>query len=80
MYGYNHTKITFGGTHANYSYCLSNFFGSVTFFKIITKNEANILKNGGREYGQKNTQVLTLLHILFYLSCLVEAILRGQKF
>lgn len=56
------------------------FLARLLFLRLSLKNEANILKNGGREYGQKNTQVLTLLHILFYLSCLAEAILRGQNF
>ncbi|MGT2950589.1 isoprenylcysteine carboxyl methyltransferase family protein [Streptococcus cuniculi] len=46
------------------------------FLKISVQHERMILKNGGREYGVKNTKYLTLLHILFYVFCVVEALIR----
>ena len=70
MYGYNHTKTTFGGTHANYSYCLSNFFGSVTFFKIITKKLSQYPEKWwerirSKKYSSTNTTTYSLLPFLF---------------
>lgn len=43
------------------------------FLKISIQHERMILKDGGREYGAKNTSYLTILHILFYLLSVVEA-------
>ncbi len=34
---------------------------------------------GAREWGQANTAVLTSLHGLFYLGCVLEAIFRGAR-
>lgn len=56
------------------------FFGENLFLKISIKNEKRILKNGGSEFGVQNTKLLTIVHILFYLSCLVEAVVRHTKF
>lgn len=50
------------------------------FLKISKKNESEILKSGGKEYGVKNTKILTILHVLFYLSCISEAVIFGAKF
>ncbi len=50
------------------------------FLKIYRKNEKNILENGGKEYGKKNSVRLTILHILFYASCLAESLVRGARF
>ncbi|WP_033916816.1 isoprenylcysteine carboxyl methyltransferase family protein [Campylobacter sputorum] len=50
------------------------------FLKISKKNEKNILKNGGKEYGVNNTKVITIVHVMFYLFCLFEAIVREVKF
>ncbi|WP_169776893.1 isoprenylcysteine carboxyl methyltransferase family protein [Campylobacter mucosalis] len=50
------------------------------FLKISKQNESKILKNGGVEYGVKNTKMLTIAHILFYFGCLIEAIIQKQVF
>ncbi|EHI70606.1 isoprenylcysteine carboxyl methyltransferase family protein [Streptococcus ictaluri] len=47
------------------------------FLKISKRNEARIRQEGGQEFGVENTKRLTILHILFYLGCFVEAFL-GQ--
>ncbi|HFR3860518.1 TPA: hypothetical protein ACHVHJ_002160, partial [Streptococcus suis] len=52
------------------------FLVRIYFLKISIKNEKRILKNGGSEFGVQNTKLLTVVHILFYLSCLVEAVVR----
>ncbi|MDU1175082.1 isoprenylcysteine carboxyl methyltransferase family protein [Peptostreptococcus anaerobius] len=49
------------------------------FLKISIKNEKKILKNGGKEFGVKNTKAITILHILFYVFCPIEAIIRGVR-
>lgn len=46
------------------------------FLKISKTNEKAILEAGGSEYGVANSKRLTILHILFYLGCLVESIIR----
>ncbi|WP_156009230.1 isoprenylcysteine carboxyl methyltransferase family protein [Streptococcus ruminantium] len=46
----------------------------LAFLKLSIQNEKRILANGGKEYGVSNTKLITLLHILFYLMCIVEAI------
>lgn len=52
------------------------FLLRLVFLKISKKNEAIILANGGVEYGVENTKRLTLVHIIFYLGCIIEAYLR----
>ncbi|WP_161978756.1 isoprenylcysteine carboxyl methyltransferase family protein [Streptococcus sp. S784/96/1] len=52
------------------------FILRLAFLTISKKNEADILANGGIEYGVKNTKLLTVAHILFYLGCFVEAYVR----
>ncbi|MGT2715051.1 isoprenylcysteine carboxyl methyltransferase family protein [Streptococcus respiraculi] len=49
------------------------------FLKISVQHEQMILKNGGREYGVKNTKALTLLHILFYILSVVEALIKHTQ-
>lgn len=56
------------------------FFIRILFLKLSLKNESNILSNGGVEYGKKNTFFLTIIHILFYLFCLIEAIFKNSIF
>ncbi|MDO5095850.1 MAG: isoprenylcysteine carboxyl methyltransferase family protein [Peptostreptococcaceae bacterium] len=56
------------------------FIIRLLFLKISKQNEKTILENGGREYGAENSKRLTILHILFYLSCVIEAILRKSSF
>lgn len=50
------------------------------FLKESKKNEKNILEAGGVEYGKENSRRLTILHILFYVGCLIEAIVRKTEF
>lgn len=44
------------------------------FLKLSKQNEKNILANGGQEYGVATTKALTVAHILYYFSCVTEAI------
>lgn len=50
------------------------------FLKESKKNEKSILEAGGMEYGKENSKRLTILHILFYVGCLTEAIIRKTEF
>jgi len=56
------------------------FFIRLLFLKVSIKNEKKILQDGGSEYGKENSKRITILHILFYVFCLVEAIIRKVKF
>lgn len=47
------------------------------FLKISRANEKRILQEGGKEFGVKNTKYITILHILFYASCVVEHFING---
>lgn len=62
------------------SFILLLFILRLFFLKISIKNEKEILKNGGMEYGVKTTKCLTFVHILFYVSCLVEAYITNPPF
>ncbi|MEW4353305.1 isoprenylcysteine carboxyl methyltransferase family protein [Streptococcus pneumoniae] len=46
------------------------------FLKISIQHERKILENGGREYGARNSQYLTVLHISFYLFASIESFVR----
>lgn len=50
------------------------------FLKISKQNERAILRNGGTEYGARNSKFLTIAHILFYFGCLAEAIVKKPEF
>ena len=50
------------------------------FLKRSIENEKRILSNGGQEFGVENTKRLTLAHIIFYLSCFVEAMVHKTNF
>ncbi|QKF62469.1 isoprenylcysteine carboxyl methyltransferase family protein [Campylobacter mucosalis] len=63
-----------------YVLVVSIFILRLGFLKISKQNESLILQNGGVEYGVKNTKMLTIAHILFYLGCLIEAIMQKQVF
>lgn len=52
----------------------------LVFLKLSIKNEQRILAEGGREYGVQNTKYITILHILFYLFCLVEVLVKRPSF
>ena len=51
---------------------LVTFLIRLIFLKRSIENEKRILSNGGKEFGVENTKRLTMAHIVFYLSCLVE--------
>lgn len=59
---------------------ISVFVLRLYFLKISLRNEQQILANGGSEYGVQNTKLLTVVHIVFYLSCLSEAVLKQASF
>ena len=50
------------------------------FLKVSNKNEKAILENGGSEYGVKNSKMITILHIIFYVGSLAEAFVRKIRF
>lgn len=52
----------------------------LAFLKISKRNEKAILEAGGCEYGKENSKRITILHILFYLFSLIEAIIFKVKF
>lgn len=56
------------------------FIIRLLFLKVSKKNEKAILQNGGSEYGTANSKRLTVLHILFYASCLAESIIKKVRF
>ncbi|WP_068268910.1 isoprenylcysteine carboxyl methyltransferase family protein [Caviibacter abscessus] len=50
------------------------------FLKISIKNEKKILEDSGIEYGKENTKRITILHILFYLFCFIESLVKKRPF
>lgn len=42
-------------------------------------NEEKLKKKGAIEYGKKNSRALILVHALFYISCIVEAVLLDKS-
>ena len=46
---------------------------------ISIANEKKLKQEGAVEYGKKNSQVLVVCHTLFYVSCLLEAILFKKR-
>ncbi len=59
---------------------LVTFLIRLIFLKRSIENEKRILSNGGKEFGVENTKRLTMAHIVFYLSCLVEAMVHKTIF
>lgn len=59
---------------------LGVFIIRLYFLKISKQNEKKILENGGKEYGVANSKRITILHILFYMMCIIEAIVRKTEF
>lgn len=59
---------------------LVTFLIRLIFLKRSIENEKRILSNGGQEFGVENTKRLTLAHIIFYLSCFVEAMVHKTNF
>lgn len=59
---------------------ISVFLLRLFFLKISIKNEKAIIKNGGKEYGVKNTKYITILHILMYVLSVTEAVIKNSKF
>lgn len=54
-------------------------FRLISLFKSIF-NEKRLIKEGATEYGKTNSAVLTIIHVVFYLSCIVEAVLLDKQF
>ncbi|MBY5034749.1 hypothetical protein K6V78_06740 [Streptococcus gallolyticus] len=50
------------------------------YLRISKRNEARILAEGGVEYGQAVSKWITILHILFYLGCFLEACFGTSSF
>ena len=59
---------------------LVTFLVRLIFLKRSMENEKRILSNGGKEFGVENTKRLTMAHIVFYLSCFVEAMVHKTRF
>ena len=59
---------------------LVTFLVRLIFLKRSMENEKRILSNGGKEFGVENTKRLTMAHIVFYLSCFVEAMVHKTNF
>ncbi|PLV79243.1 hypothetical protein AZJ05_00005, partial [Streptococcus pneumoniae] len=59
---------------------LVTFLIRLIFLKRSIENEKRILSNGGQEFGVENTKRLTFAHIIFYLSCFVEAMVHKTIF
>lgn len=61
------------------------FFFCALIFRFITlfisiRNEKILRKNGAIEHGAKNSKILSIAHIFFYISCITEANIRGAVF
>lgn len=54
-------------------------FRLISLFKSIF-NEKRLIKEGAVEYGKKNSTVLTIVHILFYVGCIVESSLLEKVY
>ena len=62
-------------------YSILFFFALRLFFLKLSKtNEQRILQDGGTEYGVKTTKCLTIVHIIYYLACVTEAIYSQTTF
>ncbi len=47
---------------------------------LSARNIKRHKENGAREYGAHNSRAMTVLHTLFYLACLVEAVVKRVQF
>lgn len=47
-------------------------FRLISLFKSIF-NEKRLIKEGAQEFGKQNSAILTIVHVLFYVSCIFEA-------
>lgn len=63
-----------------YGIVVGVFIIRLLFLTVSKKNEKAILEAGGCEYGAQNSKRITILHILFYLGSLIEAIIIGTRF
>lgn len=60
------------------SFMLAVAIRMVSLVKSIS-NEKKLKKAQAVEYGKINSRILTMAHILFYLSCLMESIVLGKE-
>lgn len=56
------------------------FIIRLVFLRLSIRNEKVILANGGKEYGEKVSKAITVLHISFYLAVTIEVYCRQSSF
>ena len=56
------------------------FIIRLVFLRLSIRNEKVILANGGKEYGEKVSKAITVLHISFYLAVAIEVYCRQSSF
>ncbi len=47
---------------------------------LSARNVQRLKKSGAREYGERNSRAMAVLHTLFYVACLVEALVKRVQF
>ncbi|HEU5139817.1 MAG TPA: isoprenylcysteine carboxyl methyltransferase family protein [Bacillales bacterium] len=47
---------------------------------VSIRNEKRLNQNGAKEFGKRNSLAMAVLHVIFYLSAIFEAALRGVAF
>lgn len=50
------------------------------YLRISRRNEQQLLAEGAREYGVRNTRLLIGAHLLYYFAALAEGWIRGSQF
>lgn len=48
--------------------------------KISIQNEKNLIAKGAIQYGARNSKLLSIVHVLFYFSAVIEANYYGNTF
>lgn len=48
--------------------------------KISIGNEKQLIAAGARQYGEKNSQLLAAVHLVYYFAALAESYVRGAQF
>lgn len=47
---------------------------------ISIKNEKRLIAEGARQYGEKNSKLLSVAHVVYYFAALGESYVRGAQF
>ena len=47
--------------------------------RIANRNTRQLLESGAKEFGETHYPAIVLLHLLFFVSCIVEFIVRGSS-